>query len=74
MLYEAEGISNYNALQLGLRRRLSHGLQITAAYTYSHTLDEQSNLGLFFEGNDPANIHSSYGTSTYDRPHVGVVP
>jgi hypothetical protein len=72
VLYEAEGISNYNALQLGLRKRLSHGLQITAAYTYSHTLDEQSNLGLFFEGNNPLNVHSSYGTSAYDRPHVAV--
>ena len=72
VLYEAEGISNYNALQVGLRQRLSHGLQITAAYTYSHTLDEQSNLGLFFEGNNPLNVRSSYGTSTYDRPHVAV--
>jgi hypothetical protein len=72
-LFEAEGISNYNALQFGLRKRLSHGLQITGAYTYSHTLDEQSGLGLFFEGNDPSNPHSSYGTSTYDRPHVGIV-
>lgn len=26
-LYEAEGISDYNALQFGLRKRLSHGLQ-----------------------------------------------
>ena len=43
-----------------------------AAYTYSHTLDEQSNLGLFFEGNNPLNAHSSYGTSSYDRPHVAV--
>jgi hypothetical protein len=72
-LFEAEGISNYNALQFGLRKRLSHGLQITAAYTYSHTLDEQSGLGLFYEGNDPANPHASYGTSTYDRPHVATV-
>jgi hypothetical protein len=72
VLFEAEGISNYNALQFGLRKRLSHGLQVTAAYTYSHTLDEQSNLGLFFEGNNPLNPHSSYGTSAYDRPHVAI--
>jgi hypothetical protein len=72
VLFEAEGISNYNALQFGLRKRLSHGLQVTAAYTYSHTLDEQSGLGLFFEGNNPLNPHSSYGTSAYDRPHVAI--
>jgi len=36
----------------------------------SHTLDEQSGLGLFFNGNDPLNPRSSYGTATYDRTHV----
>jgi len=72
-LYKAEGVSNYHALQFGLRKRLSHGLQITAAYTWSHTLDMSSGLGLFFNGNDPANLHSSYGTSSYDRTHVATV-
>jgi hypothetical protein len=69
-LYKAEGVSNYNALQLGVRKRLSHGLQFTASYTWSHTLDMQSGLGLFFNGNDPFNLHNSYGTSSYDRTHV----
>jgi len=72
-LYKAEGISNYNALQFGVRKRLSHGLQLTAAYTWSHTLDMQSGLGLFFNGNDPFNLHNSYGTSSYDRTHVAIV-
>jgi hypothetical protein len=69
-LYRAEGIATYNALQFGVRKRLGKGLQITGAYTWSHTLDMQSGLGLFFNGNDPTNLHSSYATSTYDRPHV----
>ena len=68
--YKAEGVSTYNALQFSLRRRLSHGLQATVAYTWSHTLDMQSGLGLFFNGNDPFNLHNSYGTSVYDRTHV----
>ncbi len=68
--YRAEGVSNYSALQLGVRKRLSHGLQFTASYTWSHTLDMQSGLGLFFNGNDPFNLHNSYGTSGYDRTHV----
>ncbi len=70
--YKAEGVSNYSALQLGVRKRLSHGLQVTAAYTWSHTLDMQSGLGLFFNGNDPSNLHNSYGTSSYDRTHVAI--
>ena len=72
-LYKAEGVSTYNALQLGLRKRLSNGLQITGAYTWSHTLDMQSGLGLFFNGNDPFNLHNSYATSSYDRTHVAIV-
>jgi Carboxypeptidase regulatory-like domain/TonB dependent receptor len=67
---EAVGISNYNALQLQVNKRFSHGLLITGSYTYSHTLDEQSGLGLFFSGNDPTNPHSSYGNSDFDRTHV----
>jgi hypothetical protein len=69
----AVGISSYNALQFGLNKRFGHGLQATAAYTYSHTLDEQSGLGLFFSGNDPNNPHSSYGNSDFDRTHVFTV-
>jgi hypothetical protein len=68
--YQARGVSNYNALQLGVNKRFSHGLLVTGAYTYSHTLDEQSGLGLFFTGNDPNNLKSAYGNSDFDRTHV----
>ena len=68
--YKAEGVASYNALQFSLHKRLSHGIQATVAYTWSHTLDMQSGLGLFFNGNDPFNLHNSYGTSVYDRTHV----
>jgi Carboxypeptidase regulatory-like domain len=64
------GISNYNALQVSVNKRFSHGLLVTGSYTYSHTLDEQSGLGLFFSGNDPNNPHSSYANSDFDRTHV----
>jgi Carboxypeptidase regulatory-like domain/TonB dependent receptor len=66
----AVGVSTYNALQVSVNKRFSHGLQVIGSYTYSHTLDEQSGLGLFYTGNDPNNPHSSYGTSDYDRTHV----
>jgi hypothetical protein len=66
----AVGVANYNALQINVQKRLSHGLEVSGSYTWSHTLDEQSGLGLFFTGNDPNNPHSSYGTSDFDRTHV----
>lgn len=73
VLYEAEGISNYNALQLQAKKRLSFGLQFTASYTWSHALDEQSGLGLFFTGNNPLVPKSNYATSDFDQTHVFLI-
>jgi hypothetical protein len=73
VLYEAEGISSYNALQMQARKRLSNGLQFTASYTWSHSLDEQSGLGLFFTGNDAANPKSNYASSDFDQTHVFLI-
>jgi hypothetical protein len=69
-LYVAEGISAYNALQLHVEKRISHGLQAGVSYTFSRSLDEQSALGLFYNGNNPLNIRSAYGPSDFDRTHV----
>jgi hypothetical protein len=33
-----DGISNYNSLQVTVRKRMSHGLTIQAAYTFSKSL------------------------------------
>jgi len=71
--YRAVGKSNYAALQFNVTQRLKHGLQVSGSYTYSHTLDEQSALGLFFNGNDPNNPGSAYGNSDFDRTHVWTV-
>ncbi len=73
VLYKAEGIGWYHALQFQVRKRLAKGLQFTASYTWSHALDEQSGLGLFYNGNDPLNPKSGYGTADYDRTHVFLV-
>jgi len=71
--YNAEGISNYHALQLQVRKRLSHGLQFTTAYTYSHALDEQSGLGLFVTGNNALTPRANYGSADFDQTHVLLV-
>lgn len=73
VLYKAEGISNYHALQLQARKRLSFGLQFTASYTWSHSLDEQSGLGLFFTGNNPLSPRSNYASSDFDQTHVFLI-
>jgi len=68
--YTAAGISAYNALQAHVEKRLSHGLQVGFSYTYSHSTDEQSAMGLFYNGNNPLNLRSGYGLSDFDRKHV----
>jgi hypothetical protein len=73
VLYEAEGISNYHALQVQVRKRTSKGLQFTASYTYSHTLDEQSGLGLFVTGNDPLTPKANYASADFDQTHVFLI-
>jgi hypothetical protein len=68
--YTAGGISAYNALQAHVEKRLSHGLQVGFSYTFSHATDEQSAMGLFYNGNNPLNLRSGYGLSDFDRKHV----
>ena len=68
--YKAAGVSAYNALQTHLEKRMSHGLYVGFSYTYSHSLDEQSGMGLFFNGNNPLDLRSAYGSSDFDRTHV----
>jgi hypothetical protein len=73
VLYKAIGISNYNALQLQARKRLSFGLQFTASYTWSHALDEQSGLGLFVTGNNPIIPQNNYASADFDQTHVFLI-
>ena len=68
--YKAAGIDAYNALQVHVEKRMSHDFQLGLSYTYSHATDEQSGLGLFYNGNNPLNLQDAYGSSDFDRTHV----
>ncbi|MGA8671572.1 MAG: hypothetical protein WB679_16940, partial [Terracidiphilus sp.] len=68
--YMASGVDAYDALQAHVDKRMSHGMQVGFSYTYSHTLDEQSGLGLFYNGNNPLNLREAYGSADFDRTHV----
>ena len=68
--YTAAGVSVYNALQTHIEKRLGHGLQLGFSYTFSHSTDEQSGMGLFYNGNNATNLRSGYGLSDFDRKHV----
>jgi len=63
-LYTAEGVSAYNALQVHVEKRLSHGLQAGFSYTFSRSFDEQSAMGLFYNGSNPLQLRGGYAPST----------
>jgi hypothetical protein len=67
--FETVGISSYDALQAHLEKRLSHNIQAGVSYTWSHTLDEQSDVGLFFTGDNPSDLRSSYSSADFDQTH-----
>ncbi len=63
--------SNYNALQISLTQRASHGLSFRAGYTYSHSLDNASdNWGVLYVPLS-GNSNSLYASSDTDMRHRG---
>ena len=79
---DSSGSSNYNSLQATINKRLSHGLQILAAYTFSKSIDTAGDsLGSAAFGfygtpifgqqvfNDQHNLAAQRGPSDFDRTH-----
>ena len=62
--------SNYNALEMMLQKRFSHGLQFHAAYTYSKSIDDGST---FEETLNPFNYRASRGLSLFNSKQRFVV-
>ena len=60
--------SNYNALQISGRRN-AHGLQLTVAYTYSHSIDNSSDRydSAFVDSYD---LNSYRASSSFDQRHI----
>jgi hypothetical protein len=69
-MFKTVGNSAYDALETHVEKRLSHNYQVGASYTWSHSLDEQSDIGLFFTGDNPKKLHDSWASSDFDRTHV----
>ena len=74
---ETYGFSDYNSLQVSLKRQLSHGLQFQVAYTWSKVMSTVQGTnginGVYGGGsgnsNDPDNIHQEWGPAAFDRMH-----
>jgi len=72
----AEGVSNYDALQLSAQKHFSSGIQVVANYTWSKTLDMGTGSGWGGPGANGdvwQNVYdprSSYGLSLLNMPHT----
>ena len=66
------GTSEYDALQLQFQRRLSHGLQALASYTWSHSIDTGSAGSTAVLGNSlvPSSVYTNRGPSDFDIRHA----
>jgi hypothetical protein len=62
--------SAYNALEMMLQKRFSHGLQFQAAYTFSKSIDDGST---FEETLDPFNYHASRALSLFNSKQRFVI-
>lgn len=64
---ESQANSNYNALQLYLRKTMGR-VNFSLAYTYSHSLDDSSDRydGVFVNS---YNLERSYASSNFDETH-----
>ena len=73
------GDSSYNALQVDVNHRMSHGLSIRGAYTWSKALDDGDSLNQTAAGNapglvaNPFNLGADWGLATYDVRNLGVL-
>ena len=65
--------SNYNALQVQFQRRLSHGLQVLASYSWAHSIDDGSagSAGLVSNAGIPgSSSNANRGPSDFDIRHT----
>jgi outer membrane receptor protein involved in Fe transport len=70
---EGTGVSNYNALWVTATKRLSRGLQFNASYTWSKSIDynSQSSQGVTLQ--DSYNLRGDRGLSDFDARHRFVI-
>jgi hypothetical protein len=66
-----DGKSNYNSLQVTLRKQFSHGLTMQAAYTWSKDLGDLT-LNAANSG-DPTNLAQQYGPVGFSRPQRFII-
>jgi hypothetical protein len=69
-LFKAAGVSAFDSLQVSVTKRMDKYDSFQVSYTFGHALDEQSDLGLFFTGDNPNHLRDSWASADFDRTHI----
>jgi hypothetical protein len=76
-IFDSSAASTYHSLQASLTKRFARGWQLTAAYTWSHAIDEVSDVfdvaGAFNLPQDDGNLRLERGHANFDLRHRFVV-
>ena len=65
----SDGNSNYNALNVDLKKRFSNHFQFLASYTWSHSIDDSSDLQTLLLPQDNFNFRAERADSLFDQRH-----
>ncbi len=71
--YESSGASVYHAVTLALRKRFSQSYQLLASWTWSHAIDDSTDLQTLQEPQDASNPRLDRSNSNFDQRHRLVV-
>lgn len=65
----SDGNSNYNALNVELRKRYARNFQFLTSYTWSHSIDDSSDLQTLLKPQDNRNFRGERADSLFDQRH-----
>lgn len=65
----SDGTSSYNAMNLEWKKRFSNTMQFLASYTWSHTIDDSSDLQTLLKPQDNTNFAAERSDSLFDQRH-----
>jgi hypothetical protein len=66
---EATGTSDYHGLTLALNKRFSRNYQFTASYTWSHAIDDSTDLQTLLAPQDNSRVDLERANSYFDQRH-----
>jgi hypothetical protein len=65
----SDGNSSYNAMNVELRKRFSRNYMFLASYTWSHSIDDSSDLQTLLKPQDNRNFAAERADSLFDQRH-----